>query len=255
MTQLFNEKIMIVEDHEMIIDSVVKSLRDEFEVVVAKTPEEMRANLAKDRYALVLMDLDLRDGSSGIDLLPELNNAQIPTMILSGTASKADLRTCVAMGVRGFFDKRDSESKLLPSIQAVVAGYQSFPPGVLASLHQDDHDKLPRMSKRELDVLNQVFVVPVRPNEVIAEGLHLSTGRVKNILTDLFRKFEVNTRHELSLEARRRGYHPEQRTPVIAPRKALGSSIPASALKPKVELEAPVEAVLDDDGEDWHDTH
>lgn len=216
---------MIVDDHEMIIDCVVNGLRGEFDVVVAKTAAQMREYLAKERFGLVLMDLDLRDGSNGVDLLPELNTAQIPVMILSGTATKADLRTCVAMGVRGFFDKRESESKLLPSIQAVVAGHQSFPPGVLASLHQDDRDKLPRMSRRELDVLNQVFAVPVRANEVIAEALHLSTGRVKNILTDLFRKFEVNTRHELSLEARRRGYHPEQRTPVVAERSGF-SPIP-----------------------------
>ena len=211
------QKIMIVDDHEMIIDCVVNGLRDQFDVVVAKNADKMREFISNDKFALVLMDLDLRDGVGGIDLLPELNSAHVPVMILSGTADKAALRTCVAMGVRGFFDKRDSESKLLPSIQAVLAGHQSFPDGVLASLHQDDHDKLPRMSRRELDVLNQVFAVPVRPNEEIAEALHLSTGRVKNILTDLFRKFEVNTRHELSLEARRRGYHPEQRTPVIAP--------------------------------------
>lgn len=211
------QKIMIVDDHEMIIDCVVNGLRGQFEVVVAKSAQKMREYIASDEFALVLMDLDLRDGVSGIDLLPELNTAHVPVMILSGTADKAALRTCVGMGVRGFFDKRDSESKLLPSIQAVLAGHQSFPDGVLASLHQDDHDKLPRMSRRELDVLNQVFAVPVRPNEDIAAALHLSTGRVKNILTDLFRKFECNTRHELSLEARRRGYHPEQRTPVIAP--------------------------------------
>jgi DNA-binding CsgD family transcriptional regulator len=107
------------------------------------------------------------------------------------------------------------------------------------------------MSKRELDVLNQVFVVPVRPNEAISEALHLSTGRVKNILTDLFRKFEVNTRHELSLEARRRGYHPEQRTPVIAPRTRLSPLIVSPPAPAKATPPAPPEEADDDN---WHDT-
>jgi DNA-binding NarL/FixJ family response regulator len=207
------KKILIIDDHELVAESINAALRNEFEVITANSAIEMRSRLQESAFALVVMDLDLSDGSSGIDLLPELKEQNIPVIILSGTATIEDLRVCVGLGIKGFVPKRKGGSeKVVKAVHGVIAGYSVFPDGFFEDLRLMDEDAIPHMSQRERDVLDQLLSLPIPPdNDVIAENLHVSVGRVANLMSFLYVKFEIKDRagrHVLVAEARRRGYYP-----------------------------------------------
>ncbi len=210
-------KILIVDDHEVIGEAVIKLLQHEFAVVVANTSVQMRQCLQEASFSAVVMDIDLRSDDSGIDLLPEIKAASIPIIVYSGTWDKISLRACMVIGIRAFVDKAKSSTFLLAAVRKVIAGEESFPDGIENTLFNDDNDRLPHLSPGEQKLLERITLLPEHPNVALAESLHISVGTLKNRLSKLYGKFQVPSKHELIEEARRRGYRPLPR--IAAPQR------------------------------------
>ena len=203
-------KILIVDDHKMFAQGLSFIFQPHFEPVWADSAEMMNEYIQRDKFALVLLDLDLGSNTDPFALLAKLCSDGIRTIVVSGTATKADQRTIVALGARGFMDKVSPSSELIAAVDAVLAGHRSFPDGMLESLYTTGENDIPHLTSRESTVLDQLMRNPLTNNIVIAAELHVSEGRVRNVLSDIFRKFGVNSRYKLVNEAKRRGYYPNR---------------------------------------------
>lgn len=201
-------KILIVDDHKMFAQGLSSLSQSRFEPSWADSAEMMLEYIQREKFALVLLDLDLGSSTDSFALLAKLCSDGIRTLVVSGTATKADQRTVVALGARGFMDKMASSNALLDAMDAVLAGHRSFPDGMLESLYVHGENDIPYLTSREVSVLDLLLRNPLKNNIFIATELHVSEGRVRNVLSDLFRKFGVNSRHHLMDEAKRRGYYP-----------------------------------------------
>ncbi len=204
------QKILIIEDHEMIIKNLINILEGEFAVVVATTAIEMRTCLQHESFDLALLDLELRDGSVGIENLAELSTISIPVLIFSGTATDDVLRACLNFNLCGFVDKHTGNAeRVLAAVHGALAGFLAFPKQLLVNLKAPDGDGILKLTIREKDVLYRLLLRPTPSNKLIGEVLHLSTGRIRNLISSLLTKFKVKTRHDLILAARQRGYYPQ----------------------------------------------
>jgi DNA-binding NarL/FixJ family response regulator len=203
-------KILIVDDHRMIIDGITGLLQDDYEISCASSAEQMTLLLSQHRFDLALLDLQLGDGSLTLDLMARIKETGAKVIIMSGAATDDMLSACISHGAGGFIDKHLGSQEVIPAVQGVLAGHLVFPAGLLAKLLNGNATSIPKISEREKDVLNLLFLFPGMTNETIADILSRSVGRVRNIATALFQKFEVLDRHELVSKAQKCGYYPSQ---------------------------------------------
>jgi DNA-binding NarL/FixJ family response regulator len=203
-------KILIIDDHRMIVDGIIGLLQHEYDVRAVGSAHEMSLILQREQFILALLDLNLNDGSLSLELLGKLKEAGTRVIIMSGAATDEILSACIKNGASGFIDKHAGAQEVLPAVRGVLAGHMAFPVGLMSKLLSGGTQQIPNISDREKDVLNMLFLFPGITNEAIAETLSRSVGRIRNVATALFQKFEVLDRHELVVKAQKLGYFPSQ---------------------------------------------
>lgn len=111
--------VLHVDDDPDIREIVATALRECCEVLSAAGLTEARACLAERKPDLVILDLELQDGS-GLDLLPELKEADgrpIPVVVFSAQDASGDLGSSVAAVL---VKSRTSLSDLVGAVHDVV---------------------------------------------------------------------------------------------------------------------------------------
>jgi DNA-binding NarL/FixJ family response regulator len=117
--------ILLVEDHAIFAQALLRLLRErgQIDVVgVAESAEEALEKLVHLKVDLVLVDVSLPN-RSGISLVLVLHQKypQLPCVMLSGHVSKHYARSSLAAGARGYLVKDRSE-EILEGIQRVLVG-------------------------------------------------------------------------------------------------------------------------------------
>jgi two-component system, NarL family, response regulator EvgA len=209
---MIKQKILVIDDHRMIIDGIVGLLQQDYDVTTVVSADQLHAILdqAQAQFDLALLDLNLGDGSVSLELLTKLKSLGIRVIIMSGTATDSVLSACIQHGALGFIDKHLGSQEVLPAVRGVFTGHMAFPSGLLSKLLNNHTNEIPKISDREKDVLNMLFLYPGVTNEVIGDTLSRSTGRIRNIATALFQKFNALDRHELVAKAQKLNYYPSQ---------------------------------------------
>ena len=94
-------------------------LRDVADVTGASSLAEAEKHLGQDRFDLVILDIELPDGS-GVELLPELNNkdgSSVPVLVFSAGDISAEISQQVAAAL---VKSRTSNEKLIETIQGLM---------------------------------------------------------------------------------------------------------------------------------------
>lgn len=152
--------------------------------------------------------MDLQEGAQSVDLL-DVALANTPAvLVFYEDLSEADFRISRRRGVRAFVGKHESANRLCEGVQAAIAAREFLPPDLQAKTMVDVNDAMPKMSPRIWYALDALCRDPIKDNNNLAAEFGLSVGRVKNMLTELYRLFGVQTRHHLVAEAARRGFKP-----------------------------------------------
>jgi two-component system response regulator EvgA len=200
------QKILIIEDHELMIDGIASLLRDEFEVTQAQTAQAMHECLKNTQFDLAILDLELHDGSSVTGSIKALHDASVRVVIYSGTASNAILNACVNLNVYGFIDKRDGRETLLAAMRSASVGLQTFSARMKGAIGDRDARNIKRLTRVELAALSQLFSEPFPTNKHIAKTLKVSEARVEVLLGAISVKLGVRGRYNIVTEARKHGY-------------------------------------------------
>jgi DNA-binding response OmpR family regulator len=118
-------RILHVEDDADLRSILARSLADRVEWVGASSLQEAEDMLRHDRFDLVVLDLDLPDGS-GLDLLERLNaltGSPLPVLILSATETTEKTRARVEAAL---VKSRMSEERIVKTILSVIRKNPSF---------------------------------------------------------------------------------------------------------------------------------
>jgi DNA-binding NarL/FixJ family response regulator len=202
--------ILLVEDHLSFAELIVHKLSGTYAVTVAASIEQAHAALASQQFRLVLMDLKLQNGQDSFGLIDTLRVANIPVIVVSGTATHANLRKAIFLEVAGYFDKASSLQELLTAISSVLENRCSFPVGLLSHLLAKDN-LLPHLSPREITVLDEIIANPGQKATMIGEKFDITSGRIRIVIANIRFKFDVNDNYALIAEADRRGYYPKSK--------------------------------------------
>jgi DNA-binding NarL/FixJ family response regulator len=208
-------RVLVVDDHEIFRAGLRRLLEEQgFEVVAEASDGATGVRLARSLSPdVVTMDTDML-GMSGVEATERILRAA-PTsrvLVLSSSAEESDVVDSVMAGASGYLLKRSSPDELAMGIRACASGESMVSPSVASQLlrrfrlgpNQSFAAPSEReLSDRELEILK--LLAQGKDNAEIARELILSPKTVKNHISAILRKLEIDNRIEAAVYAVRRG--------------------------------------------------
>lgn len=197
-------RLGVVDDHPAIADAIARraeSAGDVEVVAVARSAADGAALLQSADLDVVILDLDLGDGPSGLELLSARPSGPAPAVIVvSATRTPSLVRAAVELGASGYLVKTADVDEILLAARTVVAGGTWYRAADLQA-----SATAPRApSGRELSVLG--CIVGGLTNDEVGLRLGLSVKTVESHLRRLFDRYDVASRTELAVLALREGW-------------------------------------------------
>lgn len=198
-------RVSIVEDDDQARESLAALLRSASGFRCVSTHPSTEDALRKLPVAecdVVLLDLSLPPGASGIECARELKRRRPALLLLMLTVHDDHDRIFESLkaGVCGYMLKRTPFPLIVSAIQELVAGGSPMSPAIARKVAQyfqalpDASPGLGRLTDREREVLDHV--ARGRINKEIADRLGISPHTVDNHIRRIYEKLHVNNRTE-----------------------------------------------------------
>ena len=204
-------KILIADDHALLRQGIkrVLNFEDDLEVVgEASEGQEALSRTLVLQPDVLLIDLNM-PGLSGIEVTKQLVAARVKTRIIALTVHDSDryVLEMLRNGALGYILKDVEPTMLIKAIHVVANGgtfvYPKLAERIFGGLSDGADIKAKaremwrdgrgdRLTAREMDVL--ACIAKGFSNQDIAKALFVSKKTVKNHLTNIFRKLNVNDR-------------------------------------------------------------
>ena len=208
-------RLLVVDDHEVVRQGLVALLdrRPGFQVVAqAGTVEEAIAQARLHQPDIVVMDVRLPDGS-GVEACREIR-AELPgtrvIMLTSFPDDEAVLSAIVA-GAAGYLLKQIRARDLVAALEAVGRGESLLDPAVTERVLErvrriatgQVDDELSVLTPQERKIL--MLVAEGKTNKEIAADVFLSDKTVKNYVSSILSKLNLERRAQAAAFVARRG--------------------------------------------------
>jgi DNA-binding NarL/FixJ family response regulator len=202
-------RILVVDDHSMIRDSVARLLghADGCEVVGTagdgQEAVDLVGRLAPD---VVLMDIEM-PGVDGIAATAQIRerHPEARVVMLTTFSDSERVHDALDAGAVGYLLKDADPSEVVHGVRAAADGHSPLAPraasAVLAA--RADRRSVEDLTDREREVLG--LVAAGLANKVIARRLEISERTVKGHLTNVFQRIGVTDRTQAALWAARHG--------------------------------------------------
>ena len=204
-------RVVIIEDHTLVRQSLVKTLEAEpgFEVVAeAGRGDEGLALIKQLKPDLAILDITM-PGGNGLEMATQLRQAapEVRFLFLTMHEDDASISRAIGIGADGYVLKTASTDELLQAVRAVAEGGSYLSPAIARRVIDLAGGKRggsgSRLTERELEIL-RLLSEGNRPAEV-AQKLFVSIKTVKNHLTSIYSKLGVATGAQAVAEAFRLG--------------------------------------------------
>ncbi len=209
-------RVVLVDDHDLFRTGLRNLLEEQGVDVVAEAPNGQTAirvvsDLAPD---VVIMDLNM-PGISGVEATRQLSAVAPLTrvVVLTISADDADVVNAVMAGACGYLLKDSSIQQLVDGIRAAAAGEALISPQIAAKMLQrlraqsssrDAEETIKaELSDREIEVLK--LIANGKDNAEIARELVISPKTVKNHISNILVKLQIDNRIQAAVYAVRSG--------------------------------------------------
>lgn len=194
-------KILLVDDHQLILDGLMSLLNNREEILVAGEAKNGRDALHLVKVVepdLLLMDIDM-PVMNGIDALREIKKMTpaVKVIILSMHEESGMIKNLMALGADGYLLKSCSQEELLGAIRAVANGQPYFSHGVTLALLNTNttsaSSSLPPtefLTERETEIIK--LISEGYSNKEIGNKLFISHRTVDTHRTNLMKKLNVS---------------------------------------------------------------
>lgn len=189
--------ILIIDDHQLVLDGIVSMLSDSPEIVVEQTfthPQKALDYIENHNVDLVITDLDM-PSMSGSDVLMFLKAKfpKLPVAILSMHNEKSVIQHLIDLGADGYLIKTLGKEEFVSGIKLMVSGKKYFSSGVTESLIQQTEDYTNKfvegLTSREIEILK--LIAEGLSSKEIGENLFISHRTVETHRNNLQKKLNV----------------------------------------------------------------
>lgn len=203
-------EIIIADNHMMIREGLKQLLELDgtMKVIAEANDGEECLNLLNKKIHpdILLLDINMPK-KNGIEVLEYIKQNKIPVKVLILTVHNEVeyLLKAVDIGIDGYLLKNSSYDELKEAIDVVISGNTYIQPSLLPALNESmedyalDKEKIECLTKRELDVLR--LISEGCSNKKISDELTISERTVKNHISHIFRKIDVEDRTQAAVFA------------------------------------------------------
>jgi DNA-binding NarL/FixJ family response regulator len=216
MTDASPIRVVLVDDHEMVLESLTSCFEQHPSIRVvgtARTSDELQRMVRETKPQVVVLDLHL-PGRGAFDAVADLReeNPDVKVLFLSGFLADVFVTQALRLRVNGYLMKGASITSLVDAIQRVAAGETvyarevenriTFDPVSRRDVAKNESD-LSALTGRQLEVLRHL----ARGESVkdIASQMHLSQKSVDSHKYRIMNKLGIHDRVELARFAIREG--------------------------------------------------
>jgi DNA-binding NarL/FixJ family response regulator len=208
-------RVMLVDDHDLFRTGLRNLLEEQGVQIVAEASDGATAlNLVRELAPdVVVMDLNM-PGMTGIEATREITRLAPLTRVVVLTISDqdGDVMDAILAGACGYLLKDSSIQDLMQGIRAASVGEALISPHIASKVLQRIRASGidpgaagpgPELSDRENEVLR--LIANGKDNAEIAQELHISPKTVKNHISNILMKLQIENRIQAAVYAVRRG--------------------------------------------------
>ena len=213
--------VLIIEDHELLAQSLVFALRAEgvnAETVKPDSKQQILDAAEQLRPTVALLDLDLGgEIGSSVSLIEPLESLGAQVMMVTGVTDRVRLAECLEAGATGLINKSAPFDQLVEAVREVVELGTLVAPTqrheLLSELRRQRAadraraEPFERLTPREQDVLRGLM--EGKPAELIAEQAFVSLATVRSQIRAVLLKLDVNSQLAAVALARKSGWGPQ----------------------------------------------
>jgi DNA-binding NarL/FixJ family response regulator len=196
------KKILIVDDHTIVREGVIRLLKDLLEVpvefeVAGDAQQALRMTTAAT-YDMVLVDISLPD-QSGLELLKLMhqNDPRLPILVLSTYPEEHYALRALRAGALGYLNKGSAAQVLKEAVERVISGKKYVTPSqaeMLVEAISDERGNQPVhevLSDRELQLVKMMTAGKTLTE--IAKELSLSVKTISTYRARILDKLNLRT--------------------------------------------------------------
>ena len=202
-------RVVVADDHPFYRQGLVKLLTASGIDVVGEAANGAAAIELAEQTApdVVVMDLNM-PGLSGVEATRQLSERlpSTPVLVLSVSAEEADVTDAILAGASGYVLKDAPVEEVVAGIRAAAGGESLISPRIADMLlrkvreaETESYVQPVRLSDRELEVLR--LVADGKANNEIAEMLFISPSTVRNHISSILMKLQVDNRVQAAVRA------------------------------------------------------
>lgn len=201
-------RLAITDDHALIREGLIRiiSYEKDLEIVIeSDSGEDLIKKLEKVTPEIILLDINM-DKLDGVETLKIVKKRwpQIKIVILTVEKQKRKIKEVLKLGADGYVLKESAGGEITSAIRTVVDGGKYIDKSLMQTMFMEamvgkKGSELDELSDRELNVL--IMLSQGMKNKEIADNLYLSEKTVKNYVTSIFRKINVEDRVHAAIYA------------------------------------------------------
>ncbi|GAA4562824.1 response regulator transcription factor [Planotetraspora kaengkrachanensis] len=204
-------RVFLLDDHEVVRRGVAALLESEDDIEVvgeAGTAESAVARIPALKPDVAVLDVRLPDGS-GVDVCREVRSRvpELACLMLTSFADEEALFNAVMAGAAGYVLKQIHGSDLVGAVRTVARGQSLLDPATTATMLQRLRDQAGRkdplaaLTDQERHILE--LIGEGMTNRQIGERLFLAEKTVKNYVSNLLSKLDMQRRTQVAALAAR----------------------------------------------------
>lgn len=196
-------KLIIAEDQGLLSSALatILGLEDDLEVVgIAKNGVEALELIEKHQPDICLTDIEM-PLKTGLDIAEKLKNQAQKVIILTTFAREGYFERAVKADVSGYLLKDTPTDELIGNIRSVMQGKKFYSPELITGLFSQQENPL---TEREQEVL--LAVGAGLSSKEIAGKLFLTSGTVRNYMSEILNKLDAKNRIEAVSIAKEKGW-------------------------------------------------
>ncbi|MFC3420377.1 DNA-binding response regulator [Salinicoccus hispanicus] len=195
-------RIVLAEDQNLLRGALAALLDLEEDITIvgqAADGAEALDLVAKEVPDICLMDIEM-PGMTGLEAAEHLKEAPCKVIILTTFARPGYFERAKKAEVSGYLLKDSSSETLAQSIRQIMTGRRIYSPELIDIAFEASNP----LTVREIEIIQ--CLAEGKTTKAIAKDLHLSNGTVRNYVSIILDKLNVDNRIEAISKAEEKGW-------------------------------------------------
>lgn len=203
-------RVLIADDHELIREGLKKliSLEDDLKLIGEACNGERALELIKNNDVdVIILDFNMPK-LNGVEVMKRLKDegSAIKVIILTIENERRTIHQAIEIGADGYMLKESSGKEIVNAIRTVYRGEKYIDKSLVSILFSAIKKKdnnvqsiLDSLTKREMEIL--IKISKGLSNKEIGQELYISEKTVKNYISHIFKKININDRVKATIFA------------------------------------------------------